>query len=267
MNRHLVLVTFVTLSFHFILNSEVFAFANAPDSSVSGKFDFSLSLPVMKGRSECDYEFSRLAGHETICLSARLKNAYFSQKITAQWATSVMAGHRNERVALSLFESKKRLFWRDKIVSFESDSALDAQWVRSLISRVLMAVQRERESISNSLKSSDTNGVLLSLILDDRSHSRTHGLIRELGFVHLLNETGVHLWVLVAWCWAMVFWFGQFFRLSVERSRQCAAIVGTAVGIYSWALCRIHAHAIAHSNRHRADQGSGENPSFLEKAL
>lgn len=105
---------------------------------------------------------------------------------------------------------------------------------------------RFRVQISDSLSRTDSTGILRSLIVGE-SHHRADDLeappvvelLRFLGFVHLWNATGVHLWGVYAlwltigqWAWVYVGAPASW----VSRARHFWRVLGMGWWLYAWAL-------------------------------
>ena len=61
-------------------------------------------------------------------------------------------------------------------------------------------IERARERTSEILTPHDPLGLFRHLLLSEKQSNGPGGLLRMLGFVHLLTATGIHLYALASWC-------------------------------------------------------------------
>lgn len=100
--------------------------------------------------------------------------------------------------------------------------------------RWLATSERWRLWISDQWRSHDGGGLLRALVLHESTESAS--LLRLIGFVHLLNATGLHLLGLFSWNARMARGLGSILRLSVTSSlRVCIAMNGLVTAV-AWAL-------------------------------
>src|SRR5690606_37616890 len=60
-------------------------------------------------------------------------------------------------------------------------------------------LEHTRERVSAWLAPHDPHGVLRKLVVDERVPGSPAGLLRTLGFVHLVTAAGIHLYALASW--------------------------------------------------------------------
>ncbi len=97
-------------------------------------------------------------------------------------------------------------------------------------------VERWRLWVSETLRASDRGGILRALLLHEGSRDSAGGLLRLLGFVHLLNATGLHL--LAAFAWNARAWLALGARLgwSVPASLWAARLCDLGWILGAWTL-------------------------------
>ncbi|OFZ55843.1 MAG: hypothetical protein A2428_07470 [Bdellovibrionales bacterium RIFOXYC1_FULL_54_43] len=61
-------------------------------------------------------------------------------------------------------------------------------------------IEKTRERASEILAPHDPLGIFRHLLLSEKQSNGPGGLLRMLGFVHLLTATGIHLYALASWC-------------------------------------------------------------------
>lgn len=122
-----------------------------------------------------------------------------------------------------------------------SDSAVKKRqrplW--EIAQQIVQWIERERMRISDAYANSDSLGIFRRLILDERPSSELveqHELMRELGFVHLLTPSGLHLYALARW----VFFFTQalafFLGFHFTSARRVSSVITLSAVGWSWAL-------------------------------
>jgi competence protein ComEC len=95
-----------------------------------------------------------------------------------------------------------------------------------------MLLERHRERASRLLARADPYGLLRKLVLNERVPGSPQGFLRQLGFVHLLTATGIHLYFLagaVAWLgwWALLgCGLPQSLALWLARAAAASAVLG-----------------------------------------
>jgi beta-lactamase superfamily II metal-dependent hydrolase len=158
-----------------------------------------------------------------ICFSERtwrdaVKDPNWGCQATAQgvWKeSSPLMSRRQDRVVIRTFLVSK---WK-------SDSC-----GRVGGADVLVWIDGLRLSWSKRLAPGDSWGVFRKLILDQKTSALSAVPWRELGFVHVLTATGIHLYALAAAIDRVVLWCGR--RLSVRQGKALAR----ALSLMSWIL-------------------------------
>ncbi len=114
--------------------------------------------------------------------------------------------------------------------------AAEHRAVSAEIGGLIPALERARERISEFLKERDTWGVFRSVLLGETAPDRPTGLIRLLGFVHLLSASGIHLYA-ISTLWSLFFsLFFEWLEVPVELAlpiTRLAVFLGWAL---AWAF-------------------------------
>ncbi|MBY0470759.1 MBL fold metallo-hydrolase [bacterium] len=102
--------------------------------------------------------------------------------------------------------------------------------------KILQNVERRRENLSNLLRSHDSLGIFRKLLLGETGSGVDLGLFRILGFVHLENATGIHLYALAVWVDYLCMQIFSLFRGSVRFGNYLSRGLSASAWIGAWAL-------------------------------
>ncbi|MCM2279745.1 MAG: MBL fold metallo-hydrolase [Oligoflexia bacterium] len=98
------------------------------------------------------------------------------------------------------------------------------------LSRLHQRFERLRERSSALLAPHDSSGIFRQLLLDERPPENRGGMLRLLGFVHLLSATGIHLYALAdLWSGAL-----RFLATTLGIPVRIALPISRALAITSW---------------------------------
>ena len=103
--------------------------------------------------------------------------------------------------------------------------------------RVLHRIEGIRERTDSLLSHKDALGIVRKLLLDSHVSGTPAGILRVLGFVHLLAATGIHLYALSVWVHEVFYSLAVLLILSPSIALTCARITSILVWAFAWVLC------------------------------
>ena len=107
---------------------------------------------------------------------------------------------------------------------------------RNHISILLQKIEGLRERTSELLTPSDRLGITRNLILHEGVNPNLTGMLRRLGFVHLISASGIHLYALVmSWSWIMSLLCSSF-RIPVRQGLWISRITAFGICLVIWLL-------------------------------
>ena len=114
----------------------------------------------------------------------------------------------------------------------QSESAAPSIWDGSR-----HVIEKAREAGSRLLKNHDSLGICRHLLLGEMADENASGVLRILGFVHLLTATGIHLYALSrAWDVILARIFA-FFEVPIALGLMVKRVLVAATWLFSWLLC------------------------------
>lgn len=100
-------------------------------------------------------------------------------------------------------------------------------------------VERVREKLAMEMKDSDRLGIFRKLILNQGDGTARASLFRDLGFVHVFTASGLHLYALAFWIYALAFAVGKVLSRQVDLEkwvRISAAGISVSLCVWLWLL-------------------------------
>jgi beta-lactamase superfamily II metal-dependent hydrolase len=151
------------------------------------------------GSEKCWVEF-QLDARRALCLDHRswlrwlsaVEPAPICETISAPW--NVYSSRQNSRLDFPPTPKTIRLSQIQRIDRLPVSKNGIAKC--TILSLIRQKIELFREKISDLLRPRDRLGILRSLLLNERTPQNHLALFRQLGFVHLISSTGIHLYAL-----------------------------------------------------------------------
>lgn len=107
---------------------------------------------------------------------------------------------------------------------------------RGYLSPLVVTMERLRERSSELFRDSDSLGIIRHLLVNETVPGSLVGLLRELGFVHLVTASGIHLYAVSLVLAEAFYWVSVGFALRAGFARSLSRVFSFAIWFLIWLL-------------------------------
>ncbi len=191
-------------------------------------------LAHRSGRESCWASF-HLNDQKRLCLShavwmkwlqARNPDLISAAKASGSWKSSSVPQNFSDH------SGPKKVFLTQYVQEFLQPSSSGARWG----AWARQQVERIRERSSELLAPVDRLGIVRSLFLNEATSGGALPIFRRVGFVHLVTASGIHLYAVLSWTQAVMFYVSLVGRVPVSIGLRFSRFLSFGLCIFIWIL-------------------------------
>lgn len=205
---------------------------SVPSCSAAGAVQegcFPQTLLTRKGQLKCWVQFD-LGSDQRFCVSRHAWKQWLERSQASRCGKGEGRWSLSSPLVNDASASKKILR------KFTAESWVSDSKAASLMDTFLFGVEKLRDRLSDGIGQSDPFGILKRLLLDQRQLESPEGILRKLGFVHLVSAAGIHLYALAQVIYFLVGTMAVRWRAPLRKGKAIAIFVSGFFWIFAWML-------------------------------